>query len=86
MKKLLAVVAFVLMFSLAVCTTGSSFDSSKNITVYTRDTTSGTRTGFMEVIGFDAYFNLWKSNSLSRNQKFRPCLYTLFGDIEFNKE
>lgn len=54
MKKLLAVFAFVLVFSLAACTTGSSFDSSKNITVYTRDTTSGTRTGFMEGIGFNA--------------------------------
>ncbi len=54
MKKILALVAIVLTFSLAACTSGSSFDTSKNITVYTRDTTSGTRTGFMEGIGFAA--------------------------------
>ena len=33
-------------------TTAVTFDESKSINVYTRDTTSGTRTGFMEGIGF----------------------------------
>jgi len=34
------------------CTNTKDFDSSKKISVYTRDTTSGTRAGFMEGIGF----------------------------------
>jgi phosphate transport system substrate-binding protein len=54
MRKIFAVLALVLSFSLAACSSGSSFDESKNITVYTRDTTSGTRTGFMDGIGFSA--------------------------------
>ncbi len=54
MRKILAVLALALSFSLAACTSGSSFDDSKNITVYTRDTTSGTRAGFMDGIGFAA--------------------------------
>lgn len=54
MRKILAVLALALSFSLAACTSGSSFDDSKNITVYTRDTTSGTRAGFMDGIGFPA--------------------------------
>ncbi len=33
--------------------TKDSFDTSKNITVYTRDTTSGTRDGFFSTIGFE---------------------------------
>ena len=52
MRKIAVVFALVLSLSLAACTSGSSFDSSKNITVYTRDTTSGTRAGFMDGIGF----------------------------------
>lgn len=31
-----------------------TFDATRNITLYTRDTTSGTRAGFMEGIGFSA--------------------------------
>jgi len=54
MRKIFLVLALALSFSLAACTSGSSFDDSKNITVYTRDTTSGTRAGFMEGIGFSA--------------------------------
>lgn len=54
MKKL--ALAFILSFSflLVACTEGSdkTFDLEKNISVYTRDTTSGTRAGFMEGIGF----------------------------------
>lgn len=52
MRKIFLVLALALSFSLAACTSGSSFDETKNITVYTRDTTSGTRAGFMEGIGF----------------------------------
>ncbi|MDD3122173.1 MAG: substrate-binding domain-containing protein [Candidatus Izemoplasmatales bacterium] len=33
--------------------TAASFDQTKNITVYTRDTTSGTREAFFKGIGFD---------------------------------
>ncbi len=51
MRKIFLVLALALSFSLAACTSGSSFDETKNITVYTRDTTSGTRAGFMEGIG-----------------------------------
>lgn len=52
MKKIVVLLALALTMSLVACTSGSGFDSSKNITVYTRDTTSGTRTGFMDGIGF----------------------------------
>ena len=53
MKKI--VLGFVMLFVvfLSACTNaGDAFDETKNITVYTRDTTSGTRAGFMEGIGF----------------------------------
>lgn len=33
--------------------TKDTFDTSKNITIYTRDTTSGTRDGFFSTIGFE---------------------------------
>ncbi len=59
MKKLLSVFAMLLLgISLVACgektttVSTSSFDETKKINVYTRDTTSGTRTGFMEGIGF----------------------------------
>ncbi|MCU0104755.1 substrate-binding domain-containing protein [Acholeplasma vituli] len=52
MKKIVALMTLVLAFTLAACQPSSSFDETKNITVYTRDTTSGTRAGFMEGIGF----------------------------------
>lgn len=52
MKKLILISTLALVFVLSACTQGG-FDESKHITVYTRDTTSGTRTGFMEGIDFD---------------------------------
>ncbi|MDP2424995.1 MAG: substrate-binding domain-containing protein [Candidatus Izemoplasmatales bacterium] len=59
MKKVLIALVGLLTLTLAACsqtstsaTTLVTYDGSKNITVYTRDTTSGTRTGFMEGIGF----------------------------------
>ena len=57
MKKLVTIMMLLLAgVSLAACTdsttTVSEFDTSKSINVYTRDTTSGTRTGFMEGIDF----------------------------------
>ncbi len=53
MKKLSYALLFVFLITLSACMgTENEFDGSKNITVYTRDTTSGTRAGFMEGIGF----------------------------------
>src|SRR5690606_7845779 len=59
MKKILSVLTMLLLgVSLVACgektttVSTSSFDETKTINVYTRDTTSGTRTGFMEGIGF----------------------------------
>lgn len=59
MKKLVLAFVVLMTLGLSACattttTTAVQFDDSKNITVYTRDTTSGTRTGFMEGIGFAA--------------------------------
>lgn len=56
MKKI--ILATLLLTSIGVLsacggTSDEGFDSSKNITVYTRDTSSGTRAGFMGGIGFD---------------------------------
>jgi phosphate transport system substrate-binding protein len=59
MKKVLIALVVLMSGTLLACqttttttTTTAPYDASKNITVYTRDTTSGTRTGFMEAIGF----------------------------------
>ena len=59
MKKILTILSMLLLgVSLVACgeqtttVSTSSFDQTKTINVYTRDTTSGTRTGFMEGIGF----------------------------------
>jgi phosphate transport system substrate-binding protein len=59
MRKIVLMIVLMLTASLAACSTATTttttakvFDDTKNITVYTRDTTSGTRTGFMEGIGF----------------------------------
>lgn len=53
MKKLFGILLLTLAVTLSACTNAEdSFDETKNITVYTRDTTSGTRAGFMEGIGF----------------------------------
>lgn len=56
MKKVILLIAtLVLTLGLAACgnATEEGWDKTKNITVYTRDTTSGTRAGFMDGIGFD---------------------------------
>ena len=56
MKKLiLFVLAITSVGILTACggNSGEAFDSTKNITVYSRDTSSGTRAGFMGGIGFD---------------------------------
>ena len=52
MKKIIIAIVMLVSLLLVGCTTEPTFDQTKNITVYTRDTTSGTRTGFMEGIGF----------------------------------
>jgi len=55
MRKILIAILFLSSFTFVGCGPSEdepTFDTSKNITVYTRDTTSGTRTGFMEGIGF----------------------------------
>jgi phosphate transport system substrate-binding protein len=59
MKKLILAITLLMVGSLVACSQTSStestndWDSTKNITVYTRDTSSGTRAGFMAGIGFD---------------------------------
>ncbi len=55
MKKLITLVTvFVFALTLSACGgTDAGWDASSNITVYTRDTSSGTRAGFMGGIGFD---------------------------------
>lgn len=54
MKKFVLLLTLALTFTLSACQPKADFDETKNITVYTRDTTSGTRAGFMEGIGFAA--------------------------------
>lgn len=54
MKKIsLLFIAFVSIFVLAACGGSSEEEFSGAIRVYTRDTSSGTRAGFMEAIGFN---------------------------------
>ncbi len=61
MKKIILAFSLLLVLGLAGCTeesTGSTttadlWDETSNIIVYTRDTSSGTRAGFMGGIGFD---------------------------------
>lgn len=53
MKKLIVALLVALTFTLTACS-GGDWDSSSTISVFTRDTTSGTRAGFMDGIGFDA--------------------------------
>jgi phosphate transport system substrate-binding protein len=50
MKKIILVLTLLLTLSVAACTTAEDFDGA--IKVYTRDTSSGTRDGFMNGIGF----------------------------------
>ena len=54
MKKLVLIVLTLLVtLLLAACGGTEGWDSSSNIQVYTRDTSSGTRDGFMGGIGFE---------------------------------
>jgi phosphate transport system substrate-binding protein len=53
MKKIILFLTLLLTLSVAACTTeAEAFDGA--IKVYTRDTSSGTREGFMNGIGFSA--------------------------------
>lgn len=53
MRKLLVVLALLLTLGLAACGEAApEFDGDSQINVYTRDTSSGTRDGFMNGIGF----------------------------------
>jgi len=53
MKKLVfTVLAVLFSFSLLACAQNYNWNESSEIKVYTRDTSSGTRAGFMEGIGF----------------------------------
>jgi len=54
MKKTILALVFVLALSLSACNVKNDDNGSQlsNITVYTRDTSSGTRAGFMGKIGF----------------------------------
>jgi len=60
MKKILFGIMVFMVATMTACagntsdvTTTEAFDSSRNITVYTRDTTSGTRDAFFSGIDFD---------------------------------
>ncbi|MFA6801450.1 MAG: substrate-binding domain-containing protein [Acholeplasmataceae bacterium] len=57
MKKVTFVFILLLTLTLNACSNGGAtddgFDESSKISVYTRDTSSGTRAGFMEKIGFE---------------------------------
>lgn len=55
MKKILMTLTWIIiLFTLTACGGNSDqgFDTSKKISIYTRDTSSGTRAGFMGGIGF----------------------------------
>lgn len=52
MKKIIVVFTLLVTLFVAACQKEEEFDLDANITVYTRDTTSGTRDGFMNGIGF----------------------------------
>ncbi|MDI6452969.1 substrate-binding domain-containing protein [Peloplasma aerotolerans] len=53
MKKIILIMVFAIVLLLTACTpSDAGFNLDSNITVYTRDTTSGTRDGFMNGIGF----------------------------------
>jgi phosphate transport system substrate-binding protein len=54
MKKLLLLLVLGLSLTFVACSnTEEGWDASSSISVYTRDTSSGTRAGFMGGIGFD---------------------------------
>ena len=52
MRKLLLIALFVAFVTVLGACGSEGFDSSSRITIYTRDTTSGTRDGFMNGIDF----------------------------------
>lgn len=53
MKKLAISLSVIMaMFMLTACGNADGFDETSTISVYTRDTSSGTRDGFMKGIGF----------------------------------
>jgi phosphate transport system substrate-binding protein len=59
MKKIALTLVLLLTLTLSACVVGGdgdndSFDETSSIKVYTRDTSSGTRDGFMSGIGFSA--------------------------------
>ena len=51
-KGLILILSVTLLLGLAACTKTDAFNMESKITVYTRDTTSGTRAGFMGGIDF----------------------------------
>jgi phosphate transport system substrate-binding protein len=53
MKKIVVVLVLLMVGVLAACSNSSDFDETQEINVYTRDTSSGTRDGFMKGIGYD---------------------------------
>jgi len=52
MKKVILVFVLLITLFVAACQNNDEFNLDAKITVYTRDTTSGTRDGFMNGIGF----------------------------------
>jgi phosphate transport system substrate-binding protein len=52
MRKVITVIMLAFVLTLAACSPKEEFNLESKITVYTRDTTSGTRDGFMNGIGF----------------------------------
>jgi phosphate transport system substrate-binding protein len=52
MKKIILVFTVFVTLFIAACQKEESFDLDASVSVYTRDTTSGTRDGFMNGIGF----------------------------------
>ena len=53
MKKIILMFSLILVGTLVACGGSDAWASTSNITLYTRDTSSGTRAGFMIGIGFD---------------------------------
>ncbi|MGD9964584.1 MAG: substrate-binding domain-containing protein [Candidatus Izemoplasmatales bacterium] len=53
MKKIILMFSLILVGTLVACGGSDAWASTSNITLYTRDTSSGTRAGFMSGIGFD---------------------------------
>lgn len=52
MKKLVLLMTLLLTGTLVACNISTTWNASSSITIYTRDTSSGTRAGFMEGIGY----------------------------------